>query len=119
MSLSRDNVKAEVFLPGVNARIIKKTNKQTNQQMLFINLCQQKQMQGGHFLFLTEEKNAHDHENKQKKKKSVSVVYSWDVARRKTWCLTQDVNLNSFLGPGKKKLHMCTVAVLSLASQIS
>lgn len=37
MSLSRDNVKAEVFLPGVNARIIKKkTNKQISRCYLSI-----------------------------------------------------------------------------------
>lgn len=77
-------------------------------------------MQGGHFLFLTEEKmHMIMRINRKNGKVFVSVVYSWDVVRRKTWCLIQDVNLNSFLGPGKKKLHMCTVAVLSLASQIS
>lgn len=44
----------------------------------------------------------------------MSIVYSWNVVRRKTWYLIQDVNLDSFLGPEKKNLHMCTVAVLQI-----
>lgn len=40
MSLSRDNVKAEVFLPGVNARIIKKkkTNKSADVIYQFMSI---------------------------------------------------------------------------------
>lgn len=38
MSLSRDNVKAEVFLPGVNARIIKKKNKSADVIYQFMSI---------------------------------------------------------------------------------
>lgn len=42
----------------------------------------------------------------------VSVFYSWNIVRRKTWHLIQNVNLDSFFDPENKDLHMCTVAVL-------
>lgn len=61
MSLSRDNVKAEVFLLGVNARIIKKKHKSADviYQFMSIEIDARRT-----FSFSYRGKNAHDHENK-------------------------------------------------------